>query len=88
MQFSWTCNKKREYTVMLDTEVRGAWEELREEVAWLALWKDKVVEVVVICAAVHIRMVISPCSNSSSLQSPVRLSGVPCLLSPLYTNSW
>ena len=66
---------------MFEVEIRGAVGGVERRVGLVGCEKDKVVEVVVVCAAVDIRMVISP--SSSPLPSPVRLSGVPGLLPPL-----
>ena len=67
--------------MMLEVEIRGAVGGVERRGGLVGFEKDKVVEVVVVCAVVDIRMVTSP--SSSPLPSPVRLSGVPGLLPPL-----
>ena len=72
--------RREKDTAMLEVEIRGAVGGVERRGGLVGCEKDKVVEVVVVCAAVDIRMVISP--SSSTLPS-VRLSGVPGLLPPL-----
>ena len=73
--------RREEDTAMLVVGIRGAVGGVERRGGLVGFEKEKVVEVVVVCAAMDIRMVISP--SSSPLPSPVRLSGVPGLLLPL-----